>query len=113
MKEMIAGDPVDIELSTDALPVFEGVWGCIAEGFIPGGTKNNLDYVSSAVIWGEGVSQQEKLLACDAQTSGGLLIALPEPVAEKMLIRLKAAGVETATVVGRCKSGKGKIIVNK
>jgi len=113
LKEMIAHDPIDIALSAHRIPLYKGVWECIAEGFIPGGTKNNLDYISSTVIWGEGVSQQEKLLLCDAQTSGGLLIALPESEAERLIDRLKAAGVEAATLVGRCKSGEGKIIVNK
>ena len=113
MKEMIARDPINIELSPESVPVFEGVWECIAAGFIPGGTKNNLDYVTSAVTWGEEISQQEKFLLCDAQTSGGLLIALPEPEASKLIDRLKEVGVETAALVGKCISGKGKIIVNK
>ena len=113
LKEMVARDPVDIELSADAIPFYEGVWECLAEGLIPGGTTNNLDYISSSVNWGEGVSQQEKLLLCDPQTSGGLLIALTELEAIKLIDRLKAAGVETAALVGRCKSGKGKILVTK
>ena len=113
LKEMIARDPVDIELSADAIPFYEGVWECLAEGLTPAGTTNNLNYISSSVSWGEGVSQQEKLLLCDPQTSGGLVIALPELESMKLIDRLKAARVETAALVGKCKTGKGKIIVNK
>ncbi|MBC8315390.1 MAG: selenide, water dikinase SelD [Bacteroidetes bacterium] len=113
LKEMTAHDPVDIELSADAIPFYKGVWECLAEGLIPAETTNNLDYISSSVNWGEGVSQQEKLLLCDPQTSGGLLIALNEAQAMKLIDRLKSAGMETTAFVGKCKTGKGKIIVHR
>ena len=60
-----------------------------------------------------GVSPDEQLLLCDAQTSGGLLAAVPEVQAEAVVRALEAAGTLAAAVVGRIEaSGAGRIGVS-
>ena len=58
------------------------------------------------------VSQEEQLLLCDAQTSGGLLAAVPEAVAEAVAQALAEAGTLASAIVGRITgTGSGKIRV--
>ena len=49
----------------------------IAEGHVPGGTRTNLELAAAYAEFGAGLDEADRLLACDAQTSGGLLVALP------------------------------------
>jgi selenide,water dikinase len=73
---------------------------------IPGGTRNNLDFVKDIVDWDEGVPELAKLILADAQTSGGLLITLPASLAEKFIKQCRLAGISDAVVIGRIVKGK-------
>jgi selenide,water dikinase len=46
------------------------------EGCVPGGSRRNLEYLEPATRWPGSLGEPEKLLLCDAQTSGGLLISV-------------------------------------
>jgi len=70
-------------------------------GAIPGGTKNNMDFVSKITHWSDHISDLMKLIICDAQTSGGLLISIPEKESENLLMELKNHGVENAAIIGK------------
>jgi len=74
---------------------------------VPGGTLDNLEHVSGHVDWSEGLSSVDKAILSDAQTSGGLLIALPADDAERLLERLHERGVTAAAHIGRI-TGKGR-----
>jgi selenide,water dikinase len=63
----------DIRLS--AVPVLDGVRELAAAGLFPGGTLRNHAVLKDEVDWGE-TPETEQLLLCDAQTSGGLLVAI-------------------------------------
>ena len=67
----------------------------------PGGTQRNRNAAENSVEWATGLQEHEKLLMCDAQTSGGLLIALPEDRKDALLAELQSRGVASAAVVGR------------
>jgi len=85
-----------------------------AENVIPGGTLNNMDFVSDLVEWDEKISNSEKAIFCDAQTSGGLLIALPKVHIHKVLESLSKSGIINAKVIGNVVSkGVGKIFFRK
>jgi selenide,water dikinase len=76
---------------------------------IPGGTYNNLDFVKPFVDFGN-LSRTQQLLLCDAQTSGGLLVALPEKDATRYLNTLQEAGIKEAGAIGKFViKGKGTI----
>ena len=74
--------------------------GMAAADVVPGGTLDNLEHVSPFVDWAPGLSRVDRLLLADAQTSGGLLIALAPDAAEKLVRRLHAKGVQDAAVIG-------------
>ena len=62
--------------------------------------------------WGEGISNDDKLLLCDAQTSGGLLISVPEPKLEPLLKKLSDKKVGATSVVGKIVKPNGKSMIN-
>ena len=64
----------DVEVT--AVPVLPGVRELADAGIFPSGTRRNYQALEETVEWG-GLSEPERLLLCDAQTSGGLLVALP------------------------------------
>ena len=65
---------VSAVLDTAAVPLIDGAWDALRGGFIPGGSRRNLDWVAPHADFGQ-VSAELLLLLADAQTSGGLLLA--------------------------------------
>jgi selenide,water dikinase len=66
---------VGAELQAGAIPVLEGVRELAAADLFPGGTRRNYQALAGLVDW-DRLPETERLLLCDAQTSGGLLVAL-------------------------------------
>ncbi len=82
LSEMCKASGVSAEIQFDNLPFLEGVDSLAKDGVIPGGTKRNLRYVSKFVSFADTLSDSQKIMASDAQTSGGLLVALPQDQAQ-------------------------------
>jgi selenide, water dikinase len=103
---------VGAEIVAGSVPVIgREVFDLIAAGCIPGGSRDNLAYANEFTEWG-GVSDAEKTLLTDAQTSGGLLLCVPERRLEAVLQLLKRLKTPCATVIGRVvRSAKPKIRV--
>ncbi len=113
LAEMMADGTMDAEIQPQAVPILSGARELAMADVIPGGTRNNLAQVEKVVDWNERIPHAERLLLSDAQTSGGLLIALPESDCERLLVALKSAGVNAATRIGRFVSGSGRIRVGR
>jgi selenide,water dikinase len=82
-----------------------------AMDIIPGGSLNNFDFVSPHVSFSNEISRIDRIILADAQTSGGLLISLPEDQAKILLTSLSQKGITTAIVGRMTDKGEGKIIV--
>ena len=82
------------------VPLLPGVRELAERGVVPGGTRNNLDAFDAQIAWGADVTDEEKLILCDAQTSGGLLIAVPPASTQAVVDGLAQRGVAGA-VIGR------------
>jgi cysteine desulfurase NifS/selenium donor protein len=111
LKEMVCGAGVQAVLIADSIPVIDLVWDYAAAGAIPGGTKNNLEYVRDFVDWKSPVTELMKFVLADAQTSGGLVISLPDYQAKGLVGRLHDAGISGAAIIGRIVPGNPLIIV--
>ena len=89
----------------EQVPVLEAARAYVREGIVPGGTHANRRFLADSVDYAEGVDEAAELLLCDAQTSGGLLIAVSPERTERLVDALKRAGTPCAAVVGRIEAG--------
>lgn len=96
-----AGEPLGATIRYDAVPLFDGVTRYLAAGLCPAGTRRNLDFAAPATRFADRLDEPQRLLMADAQTSGGLLIAVAEDRAEALLAALAAHGVAVRAVIGR------------
>ena len=100
LKGMVRGSGTGARIRMADVPLLPGVWDLLEKGTVPGGTFRNLSGVADTVDWDEALTEQQRLLLCDAQTSGGLLISVPRAKLDQLLSELDAAGVQTKSVVG-------------
>jgi selenide,water dikinase len=113
LHEMLHVSGVSARLNLSAVPFIRGVRE-LAKFSVPGGTRANLRYVSDKVGWASGITEDEKLMLADAQTSGGLLIAVSRDKLDALLSGLAGRGVETRAEIGYVTEGDaGKIYVEK
>jgi selenide,water dikinase len=99
LKGMMSSSGVAARVSRKAVPALPGAVELIEAGVAPGGTHRNVDSVSGSVRWHSSIGASDKIFLCDAQTSGGLLIAVAEGKLRQLLDQLKDRGV-TGAVIG-------------
>jgi cysteine desulfurase NifS/selenium donor protein len=98
--EMLRASDVEAEIVSSQVPMLRGVKKHLAAGIFPGGSKQNLDYTDPYTKWANHIDRDLKLCLADAQTSGGLLISIPEEEARKLLIDIRKAGCPKAEIIG-------------
>ena len=77
LKEMCENSDVSSKINFQDLLFLDGAKELAMSGVMPGGTKRNLKSVEKVVSFNDHLSEIEKLLSADAQTSGGLLVSMP------------------------------------
>jgi len=107
LREMIDGSGVGATIDADAVPLLGRAVELAALGHAPGGSKSNLERALALGTSFGSLPQPLQLVLCDAQTSGGLLIAVPEERVAALLDALVRNGVNQATVVGRITGERG------
>jgi len=113
LKSMVKGSGVCAEINLGQVPTLPGTWELLEQGIAPGGTGRNRDSVADTVRWHPDLTDNDQLLLCDAQTSGGLLMSVAGDKEEQLLAELTAHGTPCACVVGRITDGPaGTIIAN-
>jgi selenide,water dikinase len=85
----------------DAVPLIEAAVTYARQGIVPGGTHANRRFLADSVEYAADLDEASQLLACDAQTSGGLLIAVAPDRTQSLLAALSARGTPCARVIGR------------
>ena len=112
LRGMTRGSKVGAIINASDVPVLPGVWDLLEKNVVPGGTFRNMNGVEDSVDWNESLTDQQRLLMCDAQTSGGLLISVTKDKVEKLLSELKISGVETRVIVGEITAANsGRVLV--
>ena len=99
--EMAMGSGVSLALDSSRLPLLRGAARLAASGFLTGGCRRNRAYLADKVVVHSTVNAALEEIAFDPQTSGGLLVALRPRAAERLVTRLRAAGIAVSTIVGR------------
>ncbi len=98
--EMCEASDVSAKIDYSVLPFLPSVKELAERGIVPGGTKRNLKFVKDKVQFGKHLSNIDKLLLADAQTSGGLLISLPAEKAQKYITKFNELSEIKAMVIG-------------
>ena len=110
--EIIGDNSIGIKLYRENVPIIPEAIEFSQMGIVPAGSMRNKKYREHQV---EGINDVDPVILdilFDPQTSGGLLIALPEDEADKLVNRLKEKGIEDAAVVGEfTEESKGKIVI--
>ena len=107
LREMMHASGCSATVFADQVPVLPRVRELIAADEVPGGTERNLAALEGEVMWRSELSTIERLLLADAQTSGGLLIAIPPEDEHAFRQALTAAGTLAAATVGRVVAPRG------
>jgi len=111
LHEMTRAAGVHATIRLGQVPILEEAWELARRGMVPGGTQRNRAALEGVVSW-NGIDEEGQILLCDAQTSGGLLIAVPEARLDRLLRSLRAGNVPAAAVIGVIDgAGQGEITV--
>ena len=104
LREMLMASGLSARIDPSRVPVIEGVRDLLAAGMVAGGTKRNHAFVDPDVEWA-GLALDEQLLLADAQTSGGLLLAVEPGKAGALVAALGRLGTPAAAVIGHTVEG--------
>ena len=109
LSEMLEASGLGAVVRRGEVPVWERAVSLAAEGCYPGGLKNNREYLGDKVT-ADGVGPEDLLPLHDPQTSGGLLVAVPEERAQAFVEALKSQNT-LAAVVGEVVEGQQVTVV--
>jgi selenide,water dikinase len=90
---------VGAHVRVSQLPLLGRARALAESGIVPGGTRRNLE-AAAATRWSNGVTEVDKLLVTDAQTSGGLLLAVPPARLDSLLAALQREQTPAGAVIG-------------
>jgi selenide,water dikinase len=109
--EMAVGSGEKVILYYDRLPFYNDALRMYQKGETTGSNTANRKMVAEKMTIKTSLSSQAEELLYDPQTSGGLLLALPDSQAEELITELQTAGVQTAVQIGHIEQGPTSIMV--
>jgi selenide,water dikinase len=109
--EMCRGAGLTAEVEFDQVPVLSEALPLAQQGIGPGAIERNLASYGHEVDFAEHVPVWQQRLLADAQTSGGLLVAVTPEAADEVLRAFAAAGFAQAAVIGKMREGAGRVAV--
>jgi selenide, water dikinase len=110
LREMIASG-VGARVYASRVPLLDGAAELVQAGQLPGGTRRNLDHALTFATFADDIPEWLRYLLCDAQTSGGLLIACPADRSAQLIAELQQRGTLSAAQIGDVVSGNGIEVV--
>ncbi len=112
LRNVTAASAVSATIWSDLVPILPAAIEYVQAGISPGGTHANRRFLSKWVDYDPTIPDWRQLLLCDAQTSGGLLAAIPGTHAAEVVRQLRYHGLGSAAIVGCINAGQaGKIRV--
>ena len=106
---MMRGSGTSAVIHSDSVPLIDHAYDLAASGIVPGGTKSNLDYTAPYTTYDKRISKVQRYLLNDAQTSGGLLVSLPEKDAQNFITEMNSRK-EIAIIIGEVAEKKDSYI---
>ena len=111
LAEMVVDSGCGMTIHADRLPMIPEAREYAAIGLIPAGAYKNREFRESMVTLSSGVDRIVQDICFDPQTSGGLLISIPDAQADRLLQRLLDGGVSHAAIIGEVTAGAEHITV--
>ncbi len=108
--KMAKASKVSITLNMRQIPLIGGVYGLVDDGCIPGASFRNLDFVENDSHFGDSLDYNLKMIAMDAQTSGGLLMSVSPGKTDKLLSELHSCGLTSSVIIGYVTEKKEKFL---
>jgi len=102
---MLAASGTAAEIWAAAVPRLVGVRRLAEAGHIPGGTRRNLEAANETTAFDPGLDEIERLILADAQTSGGLLLAVNPASAAQLVTALRTRNTLAAAIIGTVTGG--------
>ncbi len=106
LRNIAAASGCEAVIRAGDVPVIDAARAYAAEGIVPGGSHANWRFLKDWVTYDDAVPMVDQLLLCDAQTSGGLLIAVPPEQASALVAALRERKTPCASIVGSLESGR-------
>jgi len=114
LRNMTSASKVGAKIYFEQVPAIAAAIEYLKAGIAPGGTHANHRFLADWVTYAEDLTKEDQLLLCDAQTSGGLLAAVPPDSADRIVSELQRAGALHSAVVGEITARHpGKIVVER
>ena len=111
LRRMLRRTGLGAEIFAESLPAFPGAVDALRLGVIPGAIERNREYVGDAIHIAPEVDESLANLGFDAQTSGGLLIAVPAERLETLRQSLRRRGAEAFVIGGIIGNAAGNIFL--
>jgi selenide, water dikinase len=109
--KMARASKVSISINMKQVPLIGESYRIADEGCIPGAAFRNLDYAEVDISFSAYIDYNLKMLAFDAQTSGGLLMSVTEKIAGNVLSSLLAAGLTESSIIGHVTGKEDKYLL--
>ncbi|MBX3025450.1 selenide, water dikinase SelD [bacterium] len=105
LRNLLLGSGVAARLRASQVPLLPFARDLARAGVVPGGTRTNLAAATAHCEWAADVDEVDRLMLADAQTSGGLLIAVAAERAAALAADLQARGAPAGAVIGEVIDG--------
>ena len=109
--EIAKGGQVGVTVYNQDVPVLSRAKELAEQNVIPGGTRKNRQWLADDIDYAENISEIDQLILCDAVTSGGLLISVPEAEADALQRDLQKNNVQSAIIGDVTSENAGRIHV--
>jgi selenide, water dikinase len=105
LRNVVAASGCSADVWLEEVPVLEAAWTYARAGVAPGGTHANHRFLSDVVTYEGVIDRVSQLVLCDAQTSGGLLIAVAPEKVNALVAELERRGAPARAIIGRLEGG--------
>jgi selenide,water dikinase len=106
LRNVVAASGCSAVVRWEGVPVMDAARRYVKQGIAPGGTHANWRFLGEHVAWPDTLEKEAQLVLCDAQTSGGLLIAVAPDRVGALVAELERRGTPAAAVIGQLEEGQ-------
>ncbi len=108
--KMARASNVTFKINMKSVPLIGNTYSMVEGGCIPSASFRNLDYSEKDTFFASDLDYSLKMIAFDAQTSGGLLISAPSGLTDMIISELQDNGLQNSKVIGRVKEPEKKLL---